>query len=343
MPTQKRISRRTFVKGAIAFAAISAAGAAGCSSSGTRQGSSEEEAAAASIIVGTMPTEDLLPLWVAEAEGLFAEHGIEVTIEAFDSAQNLSAAITAGEVDLAMTDPMRAVKLCESGTMVSMEWVTLGATAEQGRFGVMTSPDSGITSLADLVACELGVGVGANTVPEYVFEKLCEQAGLDVAAIPTSEVASLPERYTLMAEGSLDAAALPGSMLALGEASGMVLLADDSTGDNISQSVMVAREAFKEGGSGKIAALRGAWDDGATLVNADPESYRSLLAEKANLNEAVVDTYPISEYPLSLSSEGDEVFPEAALIEPQIEWMVAKGYSEGGVTYNEADGTFTVA
>ena len=83
---------------------------------------------AGSIRIGTMPTEDILPMWVAEQEGLFDEAGVKAEIVVFDSAQSLSAALTAGEVDIAMTDPMRAVKLCESDTDLTLEWITLGTT-----------------------------------------------------------------------------------------------------------------------------------------------------------------------------------------------------------------------
>lgn len=123
-------------------------------------------------------------MWVAEQEGLFEKAGVNAEIVVFDSAQGLSAALTAGEVDIAMTDPMRAVKLCESGTDLTLEWITLGTTPEQGRFGILTSAGSGITSLADLVNGSKGVGLAANTVPEYVFEQLCVQQGIDPANIP---------------------------------------------------------------------------------------------------------------------------------------------------------------
>lgn len=238
-----------------------------------------------SIRIGTMPTEDILPMWVAEQEGLFEKAGINAEIVVFDSAQGLSAALTAGEVDIAMTDPMRAVKLCESGTDLTLEWITLGTTPEQGRFGILTSADSGITSLADLANGTKGVGLAANTVPEYVFEQLCVQQDIDPASIPVSEVASLPDRYGLVAAGQLDAAALPASMLALGEASGLVLLADDTTGENVSQSVMVVRDAYNTGeGAKTLDAVRAVWDEAANLINADSEKYRTLLIEKANLN-----------------------------------------------------------
>lgn len=296
-----------------------------------------------SIRIGTMPTEDILPMWVAEQEGLFEKAGINAEIVVFDSAQGLSAALTAGEVDIAMTDPMRAVKLCESGTDLMLEWITLGTTPEQGRFGILTSADSDITSLADLANGTKGVGLAANTVPEYVFEQLCVQQGIDPASIPVSEVASLPDRYGLVAAGQLDAAALPASMLALGEASGLVLLADDTTGENVSQSVMVVRDAYNTGeGAKTLDAVRAVWDEAANLINADSEKYRTLLIEKANLNEQVAATYPISEYPMARNADGNPIHPRSELIEPVLTWMSAKGYVTKNVSYDETDGSFTI-
>ena len=328
MSAGKQISRRSFLTGALAFAALTAA--AGCS---------KEESA---VKIGTMPTEDMLPFWIAEQEGLFDANGVKAEVVVFDSAQNLSAAITAKEVDLAMTDIMRTVKLNESGTQLSMEWITLGTTAEQGRFGVITAADSGYKTLKSLLDAKQGVGLADNTVPEYVFDKLCEQAGVDASKIKVSQVAALPERYSLVAAGTLDAAAVPGSLLALAEASGLTVIADDTTGDNISQSVMVARSEFAQSHGTEIENLRKTWDAAVEKVNADPESYRSLLVEKANLGTQIADSYPISSYPLSLDG-GSAAYPSSDLVEPVLSWMQGKGYSEKQVGYDPSNGSFTVA
>lgn len=303
--------------------------------------SSEEDPV--KIRIGTMPTEDILPMWVAEEEGLFEEAGIDVEIVTFDSASALSAAITAGEVDMAMTDPMRAIKLCESGVPVSLEWVTLGTDAQQGVFGVLVSPESGITSLQDLTTSQRGVALAANTVPEYVFDKLCEQQGIDFAIITTHEIASLPDRYGLVAANQIDAAALPNSMLVLGQAADLIVIADDSSGLNVSQSVMIVSDSFNTEQNAELLALvRGVWDIAAAQINADPEKYRELLVEHANLNETVAATYPISVYPMANSSAGEAAHPSASIIEPIIAWMKAKEYLRSDYEYDEATGSFTL-
>jgi NitT/TauT family transport system substrate-binding protein len=194
------------------------------------------------IVIGTMSTEDILPMWVAVEEGLFEEQGINATIQVFQSAQELSTAVASGAVDMAMTDSMVSATLTASGTPVSMQWVTLGAAANQGRFGIMSSPASGITSLKQLAG--VPIGVGACTVPEYVMDKLMEGAGVPTDQIVGEEIKKVPVRYEMMTSNQVAASALPGSLLALGEATGMVLVADDSTGANLSQSVMIFEEEF---------------------------------------------------------------------------------------------------
>lgn len=298
----------------------------------------------APVKIGTMPTEDMLPAWVAEKDGVFADEGIDVEIESFDSASALSAAIASGDVDMAMVDVMRAVKLCESGTSVDLEWVTLGTEADQGAFGVLAPAEASYSNLSELADAassgELagGVGVAANTVPEYVYDKLLEEAGIGADVIPTTEVASLPERYSLLMSGNLAAAALPGSLLELGVANGLKLLADDTAGENLSCSVMIARSDFAADHMEEIMKVAKAWDIAVDSISSDPGAYAALLAEKANINSAIADTYPISDYPYAL--DGDSLaHPESGLVEPQIEWMLEKGYLTKDASYDQADGT----
>lgn len=344
---KSKVMRWAFA-GALALATCAAF--AGCTPSG--EDGAEEGSAAPSgqvVRIGTMPTEDILPLWVAEQEDLFADAGIQAEVITFDSAPSLSAAITSGDVDMAMTDIMRAVKLCESGAPVEIDWVTLGETAEQGRFGVLAPADAPYSTLQEMASYAasddapegFGVGAAANTVPEYVFDKLCEEAGLEPGAIPEVEVASLPERYSLTVSGGLGAAALPASLLELGEASGLKLLADDTQGANISQSVMVSRVAFADEHPDQLEAVARAWDDAVALLAADPAAYRGLLAEKANINAAIADEYPVSAYPLAIA--GDGLNRASAIVEPVLAWMQEKGYGGDGVTYDAAMGRFTVS
>lgn len=328
---------------ATACTALMTLALAGCSTPAEDAGDATEETVV--VRVGTMPTEDILPLWVAQDGTMAAADGTTVEVVPFDSAQALSAAITAGEVDMAMTDIMRAAKLTESGTAVDLEWVTLGETADQGVFGILAPANAPYDTLqemavyaADSATADVhGVGVGANTVPEYVFNMLCAEAGV---TIPSEEVASLPERYSLVASGQLMGAALPAPLLALGEANGMKVIADDSQGSNISQSVMVARAEWAAQNEQAVLDVAEIWDGAVKLLADDPDAYHDILVTNANLNETIAESYPISSYPRALSN-GTLAHPSDSMVQPVLDWMKTRGYG-GDISYDAATGAMSL-
>ena len=304
---------------------------AGCGSSNSS--SSSSSSSTKSVTIGTLATEDILPMWVAESEDMFKDEGIDATVETFQSATELIAAVNAGEVDLAMTDPMVTASIYASGTDVQVSWVTLGTEASQGRFGIMTS-DKNIKSLKDLAG--VPIGVGSNTILEYVMDTLMEEAGVDEDDIKTEELQKLPVRYESMASGQVKAAALPASLLALGEANGYTTIADDTKGENISQSVMIVRSEFvsDEAGQNTLSALQKVWSAAVEKINANPSDYRELLVEKANLSDAIAKTYEVSTYPTCQ-------LPEQSMVDNVLTWMKKKGYLDEGITYDASTGTFS--
>lgn len=325
----------TLLAAALVFSGCASPGGGSGGSSGVAENDAAEQTGILDrqIVIGSMITEDILPMWVAEAEDIFAEFGIDARVETFQSAQELSTAIVSGSVDMAMTDIMVSASLTASGTPVTMEWVTLGTTASQGRFGIMASPESGITSLKELAG--VPIGVGSNTIVEYVMDMLLRDAGLSEDEIVSEEIKKVPVRYEMMTSNQVAAAALPGSLLALGEATGMVLVGDDSTGNNYSQSVMIVRNdlAGTSLGIAMVETLAQVWDEAVKRINANPESYRSLLVEMAQLPEPVQESYTISEYP-------ETARPTAAMVTPVLDWMFEKGYLDRELTYDFATGSF---
>jgi NitT/TauT family transport system substrate-binding protein len=330
MAALNNMSRRSFLLGTLAAGAYVLGG---CSSGEPSElaGPTGAESPAQAIRAGTLATEDILPVWVAQAEDLFADEGLTAEVTVFQSATELIAGFASGSVDFAMTDPMVAASMYASGVDLSAEWVTLGETADQGRFGIMTSANSGYTSLEQLAG--VPIGVGSNTILEYVMDRLMLDAGVPADQIVSEELQKLPVRYQAMVSGEVAAAALPASLLALGEAQGCVLIADDTQGDNISQSIMIASGSVTGADDGRIAGFQAVWDTAVKLINADGEKYRDVLVANASLSEEVADTYPISTYPLASRPTND-------MVDPILYWMTEKGYLDEPLSYDAATGRF---
>lgn len=282
----------------------------------------------APLVIGTLPTEDMLPLWVAEERGLFADYGLDVEIVTFQAAQERDIALVAGEIDAFMGDIIAAAQLEAAGTPVTIGTVMIGATSEDGRFGIVGAPETGYTDLAALAG--VPVGTSFNTIQEYVVDGLMRQAGVDAADVVKEDVAKVPVRFELLMQGQLKAAALPEPLLTLAVAQGAVLIADDTTGENISQTVLGFSDAYlaEPGGVETLVALLKAWDAGVEVVNEDPDVWRDLLVEKARLPEPVKDTYRLNEYSKAQIPSNEQVNAVLA-------WMTEKGMLQNGMTYED--------
>lgn len=311
----------------------------GCAKQATETTPPSSEGTAATpvaIKIGTLTTEDILPLWVAEEKGYFAEEGIPlVEIITFQSAQEVNAALTSGAIDAAMGDVFNAAALYAGGTKVALPFVTLGSEASQGRFGIVAGPGSSLKTLDDLKG--VPVGIGSNTILEYMFDKMMAAEGIPADQVKKEEIKKIPVRFEMMMSGQVAAAALPNSFIALAEKQGAVVIADDTKGENLTQSIFMVTEKFlsSTGGQATIDALKAVWDRGVADVNANPDEYRRILVDKARLPEVLKDSYQVSQYPVA-------AVPTAKMVEDQLEWMKSSGYLNADLAYDGKTGKFSL-
>lgn len=277
----------------------------------------------AAISIGTLATQDSLPLWVADERGYFAEAGItDVEIVTFQSAQELQAAFTAGSVDALMTDIMVAANLHASGTEVVLETVMLGSETAQGRFAIVAAPGESFSSMKDLAG--VPVGTASLTITEYVLDELMAEAGVPAEDVVTEEVDKMPVRFQLLMEGQLRAASLPEPFVSLAVLQGATIVpgGDDTlAASNISQSVLCVNREYAESpeGAATVAALLSAWNTAVADINADPSSFRKSLVTYARLPEPLAASYDVSTYPTATP-------PSAEMVQNVLDWMTEKGY-----------------
>lgn len=325
-------SARTFL--AIALCVMLAAALAGCAGPATTPatGGSNPTPANPVVRIGTLPTEDSLPLWVAQRDGLFAKAGVDVTITVFASAVERDAALTAGAIDGEMGDIIAATALREGGVPVKIATVMLGATPKEGRFGIAVKPASKVTKLSQLAG--VPIGTSSATIQEYVLDKLMAAAGVSADKVKTVEIKKVPVRFEQLMAGAIDAAALPEPFLSLAAKTGAKVVADDTKGDNISQTVMIFSEKYLNatGSAAALSKVLGVWDVAVDSINANPNSFRQLLVDQAKLPAPLATSYAVNTYPKAQLPTTDEV-------NSVIEWMTGKGLIKTPVTY--ADLTWT--
>jgi NitT/TauT family transport system substrate-binding protein len=312
---------------AVVLSAVLVLALVACSTSAskTRTGA---EVKPAKVRIGTLPTEDSLPLWVAEKQGLFVKAGLEMQLVPFASAQERDAALTAGAIDGFMGDLIAAASLRAGGVPVKVTTIMLGATSKEGRFGIAVKPGSKVTSLEQLAGKPIGTSSG--TIQEYVLDQLMIQAGVSADQVKKEEVKRLSVRLELLMSGKLEAAALPEPLLSLAEKQGAKVIADDTGDQNLSQTVLVVSQKFLDdpAGSRAMGDVLAVWDEAVAVVNKNPNSFRGLLVEKARLPEQLATTYEVNSYPTAQ-------LPKREQVEDVLDWMKGAGLLSADVTYDD--------
>ncbi len=280
------------------------------------------------LVIGTLPTEDALPLWAAEQLGLFEDAGLTVEIVTFQAATERDAAFAAGEIDAFMGDIIAAANLEAGGIPVTIGTIMLGTTPAEGRFGIVGAPGTGYNEPAALAG--VPVGTSSATIQEYVLDGLMRQADVAQADIMIEQIDKVPVRFELLMSGQIEAAALPEPLLSLAVTQGATLLADDTVGENLSQTVLIFSDQYlaDPGGIETEVVLLDVWDLAVAEVNADPDAWRDILVEQARLPEPIKDSYRVNTYP-------EHQVPTEEQVTSVLDWMSDRGYLTTTLTYEQ--------
>jgi NitT/TauT family transport system substrate-binding protein len=277
--------------------------------------------------IALLPILDVLPFYVAEAEGFFG--GSRFKIEPIPVASGLDRdqLMQAGEIDGMLNEMTTTASFNRDGVQVKILISARTADTRFPMFRVLASPKSGLKSPPDLAGVPIGVSM--NTIIEYVTDRMLAEKGLPKTKVVMKSVPVIPERYQLLMQGQLKAATLPDPLGISALAAGAVSMVDDSAYPNYSVSVLsFSVKALKNKGEG-IRFFVKAWDRAAEKINADSGAYRALLLEKIRVPKNVQDGYPVPYYPRK------EV-PGADQWADVMTWMVGKGLLTSPLPYEES-------
>lgn len=287
-----------------------------------------QEETAEPLRVGMLRVDDSFPFYVAEKEGLFEKHNVNVELKEFSNARDQSTALQGGELDVLMTDPVVTALSIKGGTDIRIVAMALGAVPEEGRFMVVSAPESGITAPEQLAGKK--IAISTNTMMDYLVEQYETVLGLDKAAINTVNMPDLMLRATTLLEGKdIDAAILPDPLASFAVMNGANVVIDDTQLDvNLSQSVIAITEEAITGNEEQVAALMDAYKEAIEMINQNPEAYRDYALECTNVPEGVTESYKTPTFTANS-------IPSQADIAQINDWMVERGLLEEAYGYEE--------
>lgn len=271
------------------------------------------------VRVGVLSIADSLPVFAAEQENMFADAGLNVEVYPFASSSDQSKAVEAGELDVVMNDMIVQSLMKKADTDTKVVSLAFGATPQEGRFVVVAAPDSGITTPEVLEGKR--VAISTNTMMEYLMDQYENYYHLDSESIELVNMPDLMLRVETLLQGKdIDAAILPDPLASFAISQGGISVIDDTTLDeNFSQSVFLATDDFIAEHKGTLDSFMNVLFQAMTDINENPDKYRDLLMEKANVPEALQDSYPMPTFtPAAVPSEQEVARLESWMVENQL-------------------------
>ena len=220
-------------------------------------------------------------MYVAQQEGLFAKHGVNVEFIPVASAPERDQLIAAGGADGTINETLAVMLFNKEKVQMQVVRYALRPTEGNGHFFILASAQSGISSVDGLKGVEIGVSQG--TVIEYVTERLLQAEGFTSDEIKTIAVPKIPDRMALLASGKLKAGVMPDPLASLVVGQGGVIVADDSSHPEYGFSVISFRKDVIDTEPEAVKGFLAAIEEATALLNADPAKYKNVLSEGKNL------------------------------------------------------------
>ena len=265
-------------------------------------GTEEEELTP--ITVGILPIADLAPLYHGIESGYFEEEGLDVTTEVGQGGAALVPAVLNDDYQFAFGNYVSLMLARQNGVEVQIVTnVVNGAdTADRGTNALLVAPDRGIESVEDLAGKRFAVTT-LNNVAEVNIRTTLREAGVDDADISFVEL-PFPEMNAAVEAGDVDVAWQAEPFVTLGEAAGLVNIADPmySTTPSMPLAGMFASQAWIDENPELVEAfdraMRRSLEDGS-----DEEAMRASIEANTQTPPDVVGDLALANWQPELDKE----------------------------------------
>lgn len=286
-----------------------------------------ESANVGSLKIAVLPIIDTLPMYVAEAEGLFAKYGVTVEFVPVASAPERDQLLAAGQADGTINETLSVMLFNKETVQMQAVRYALRPVEGYGHFFILASSKSGITDAQGLKGIEIGVSQG--TVIEYVTERLLQAEGLTADEIKTIAVPKIPDRMALLGSGELSAGVLPDPLASLAVSQGAVNVLDDSLHPEYGFSIYSFRKDVIDSNPAAVKAFLAAIEEAADLINLDATQYTTLLSDKGLVPPPLLETFEIPPFP-------DQAVPTEEEWNDGLAWLKEKGILTVDVSYADS-------
>jgi NitT/TauT family transport system substrate-binding protein len=276
--------------------------------------------------IAVLPVLDSLPLYVALENGYFKDAGIEVELIPVGSAPERDQLMQSGQIDGMLNEVVTTLYYNREGAKIKMVRFARVATADYPVFRILAAKDSGIKNVDDLKGVPIGVSEG--TIIEYMADRVLENAGLSAEEIKKIAVPKIADRTALLESGELKAAVMPDPLASLLMQKGAVMVIDDTTFPEVSNSVYSFNMDTINNNPDAVRAFLAAVEKAVLEINNNKDSYTNLMVSLNLVPAAIIGSYHIPDFPLA-SVPTESQFADALV------WASAKNLVKPDLLYTD--------
>ncbi len=277
--------------------------------------------------IGVLPITDVVPFYVAEAQGHFLKQGLNIELVPAASAAERDQMMLTGQIDGQLNDLVSTVLFNAQSPKIKI--VRLGRIAfkDAAEYWILTPKDSPIKTAQDLKGKE--IAISQNSVIEYVTQRLLEREGLTAADIKTTNVPSIPTRLQLLQQNQVAAATLPDPLASLAILQGARIVVDDTKYTEYSMSVISFRNEVLAQRANDVKKFLAAYDQAIADIRAKPDQFRNILIERGRVPDQLKDNYKFPPFP-------DPGVPTKAQWDDVVKWAMERKLISAAVTYESS-------
>ncbi|MFC1997116.1 ABC transporter substrate-binding protein [Chloroflexota bacterium] len=279
------------------------------------------------IKIAALPVLDTLPIYVAQEEGLFDKHNVNVEVLPAGSAPKRDEMINAGQADGMVNEVVSTIFYNRDETQVKIVRYARTATPSSPIFFILGSGQSNITNVDQIKGVDIGVSHG--TVIEYLTDRLLQAEGFIGEEIITVAIPDIGQRMALLGSGELSAAMLPDPLASLVMQQGAVLVIDDSSHPQYSHSTLAFRKTFIDDNPEALRGFLAAWEDAVNLINTDPQKYADLMVARELVPPPLVGKFPVPQF---VTAD----VPSREQWDDSISWVTENNLDAGKASYENS-------
>lgn len=267
------------------------------------------------VKLGVQPWLGYGPWWIAEEQGFFADHGLDVEVIDFTWDQDMNAALASGQLDVEAAATNTLIALINQG-VDAQAFLLLDASYEAD--AIIAHKD--IESIEDLAGLEVAYEPGSTS--DLLLNYALNEAGLSIDDIVPVPIAAADVGVALIA-GQVDVAVTyePYISAALRNRDEYRVLYTAAERPGLISDVMIAQREYIEQNPDVIASLALAWNDAITYLRENPDEGGQIIAdavgsplEEFQIAFEGVQVYDLEENAVQFSGEFQETFVTVAEI-----------------------------